>query len=95
MVSNVQHVYIKPIEKDIKTNIIINTNHHSYRIKVVSGEDYDPLVTFQFNEKLSTRLLRPAEMKLVLMMWIPKKVKKNYMYRIMAKANADLSLFPV
>ncbi len=77
MVSNVQHVYIKPVEKDIKTNIIINTNLHSYRIEVVSGENYDPLVTFQFNERLSTRLLRAAEMKLVRMMWITKKVKKG------------------
>ncbi len=58
MVSNVQHVYIKPIEKDIKTNIIINTNLHSYRIKVVSGEDYNPLVMFPFSEKIIMGILR-------------------------------------
>ncbi len=62
MVSNVQHVYIKHIEKDFKTDIIINTNLHSYRIEVVSRDDYDPLVTFFAMKNLITRLFRSTEM---------------------------------
>lgn len=91
MVSNIQHVYLKPIEKDIKTNVIINTNLHSYRIEVVSGDEYDPLVTFKFDDvnypasgkkyySSSGNEMRPDH--------------RNYDYRIKAKKNVDVTLMP-
>lgn len=90
MVANVQHVYIKPVEKDIKTNVIVNTNLHSYRLEVSSGENYDPLITFRFPEKESSYdniASRYSSSSSV--------VKKNFDYRIKAKKNADVSLMPV
>lgn len=48
MVGNVQHVYIKPLDKGINTNIIINTNLRSYRFDVIETDGYDPLITFRF-----------------------------------------------
>lgn len=52
-VGDVQHVYIKPLEPGKHTNIIVNTDMHTYRLDVWSGVDeYDPLITFSFpNEK--------------------------------------------
>lgn len=90
MVANVQHVYIKPVEKDIKTNVIVNTNLHSYRLEVSSGENYDPLITFRFPEKessynnITSRYSSSSSL-----------AKKNFDYRIKAKKNADVSLMPV
>lgn len=57
MVGTVQHVYIKPLEKGISTNIIINTNQRSYRFDVVETDGYDPLVTFRFPEDKKTSYL--------------------------------------
>ena len=52
MVGDVQHVYIKPLDPGKHTNIIINTDMHTYRFDVWSSmdEDYDPLITFFFKE---------------------------------------------
>lgn len=93
VVANVQHVYIKPIEKDIKTNVIVNTNLHSYRLEVSSGDNYDPLVTFDFDDNksyggsgMSLKELRANRLSV--------SGKKNFDYRIKAKKNADVSLMP-
>lgn len=48
-VGSVQHVYIKPLEPGKHTNIIINTDMHTYRLDVWSSMDaFDPLITFAF-----------------------------------------------
>lgn len=93
VVANVQHVYIKPIEKDIKTNVIVNTNLHSYRLEVSSGDNYDPLVTFDFDDNksfggsgMSLKELRANRLSV--------SGRKNFDYRIKAKKNADVSLMP-
>lgn len=93
VVANVQHVYIKPIEKDIKTNVIVNTNLHSYRLEVSSGDNYDPLVTFDFDDNksfggsgMSLQEIRANRLSV--------SGRKNFDYRIKAKKNADVSLMP-
>ena len=93
VVANVQHVYIKPIEKDIKTNVIVNTNLHSYRLEVSSGDNYDPLVTFDFDDNksfggsgMSLQDIRANRLSV--------SGRKNFDYRIKAKKNADVSLMP-
>lgn len=51
MVGDVQHVYIKPLFPDKHTNIIMNTDSHTYRLDVSSSMDnYDPLIRFFFRE---------------------------------------------
>ena len=91
MVSNIQHVYLKPIEKDIKTNVIINTNLHSYRIEVVSGDEYDPLVTFKFDETNSPVSGNKNYSSFGNEM---RSGRRNYNYRIKAKKNVDITLMP-
>lgn len=45
-VAGVYHVYIKPLAKDITTNIIILSNSRSYRLIVTSSDVYDDIVIF-------------------------------------------------
>lgn len=42
-VAGVSHVYIKPITDNISTNVIINTDRHSYRLNVFSRHDPDDM----------------------------------------------------
>lgn len=90
VVGNVQHVYIKPIEPDIDTNIIINTNQRAYRLYVVSSDDYDPLVSFTFPGEASGSRVRPSEEEPSL---YGKKLNRNYEIRIRKKA--DRALVPL
>lgn len=46
-VNNVAHVYIKPLESNIETNLIVNTNNRSYRFIVSSGDVFDDVVSFK------------------------------------------------
>ena len=90
VVGNVQHVYIKPIEPDIDTNIIINTNQRAYRLYVVASDDYDPLVSFTFPDEPSARRLRVPEDRSSL---YGRNVNRNYEIRV--KKKADKSLIPL
>ena len=56
-VGSVQHVYIKPLAPDKHTNVIINTDMHTYRFDVWStNNEYDPLITFRFpDDKLKSK----------------------------------------
>lgn len=51
-VDGIHHVYIKPFKTDIETNLIINTDEHSYRFVIASdGENYTPIVSFIFTDE--------------------------------------------
>lgn len=51
-VDGIHHVYIKPFKTDIETNLIINTDEHSYRFVIASdGENYTPIVSFTFSDE--------------------------------------------
>lgn len=91
IVGNVQHVYIKPIEPDIDTNIIINTNQRAYRLYVVVSNDYDPLISFTFPDSPASgqRLRVPEDNPPV----YGDRVNKNYEIRV--KKKADKSLIPL
>ena len=39
MVAGIQHVYVKPVTNNLKTNFIINTNQRVYRLIVNSTRD--------------------------------------------------------
>ena len=79
MVGSVQHVYIKPLQPDKHTNIIINTDMHTYRFDVWSTmAEYDPLITFRFPEDV--KLARQPKSSL-----IPDRHGMNREYEIKAK----------
>ena len=95
VVGNVQHVYIKPIEPNIETNIIVNTNQRAYRLYVVTGENYDPLISFTFPDSPSTaysapRRTRETDMDVRL---YGKNINRNYEIRV--KKKADKALIPL
>ncbi|MDU1056643.1 MAG: TrbG/VirB9 family P-type conjugative transfer protein [Negativicoccus succinicivorans] len=46
-VSDTDHVYIKPLENNIETNLIVNTNNRSYRFVVSSGDVFDDVISFK------------------------------------------------
>ena len=96
MVANVQHIYIKPTAKDITTNVIVNTNLHSYRLEVSSTDHYDPLVTFRFHDtpKVKSVLDSGSQSSLAAIRAGKRVDGKNYDYRIKAKSTADVSLMP-
>lgn len=41
-----EHVYVKPIKRGLSTNIIINTNMRNYQIHAISGNQYNPMVSW-------------------------------------------------
>lgn len=86
VVAGVPHVYIKPIAKDISTNIIVNTNLRSYRLNVSSTDCYDPLIIFSVpgEKAMASEVVEK----------IPERSARNYRYKFEAKKKADASLMP-
>jgi P-type conjugative transfer protein TrbG len=50
------HLYIKPLRKQLSTNIIINTTLHSYQIEIKSGSVYNPIVSWTYPKEQSTEM---------------------------------------
>lgn len=40
------HVYIKPLQLGVVTNMIINTDRHYYSLRLIADEDYSPVVSW-------------------------------------------------
>lgn len=61
-VGGVTHVYIKPLADGIRTNMIINTSSHSYRLIIDEGVDFTPIVEFSFpsEDMRQTLLTKPV-----------------------------------
>ncbi len=58
-VAGITHVYIKPLEKNIMTNMVINTSTHSYRLLIDEGNGFTPIVQFSFpQEDMQKALLK-------------------------------------
>lgn len=51
VVDGVAHVYVKPKLTDITTNLIINTEYHSYRLVLTSTDIYHPIVRWDFTKE--------------------------------------------
>lgn len=103
-VNGVAHVYIKPLAANIRTNMIISTATHSYRLVLSSTNRFDPIVSWRFSaeeaavNKKRESLIRSAK-------GIPqdasivsdsKKTKKlNFHYRFIKKKNVTEDMIPV
>jgi type IV secretion system protein TrbG len=48
-VDGVPHLYIKPINPNSTTNIIVNTSKHSYQIIVNASDWYNPMVSWSYS----------------------------------------------
>lgn len=42
------HVYIKPIQLGVVTNMIINTDSHYYSLRLIADSDYSPVVSWTY-----------------------------------------------
>lgn len=42
------HVYIKPLQLGVVTNMIINTDSHYYSLRLIADEDYSPVVSWTY-----------------------------------------------
>lgn len=51
--SGVEHLYIKPIQNGLNTNLIINTDRRSYQINIASGNYYNPSVTWIIEQEIN------------------------------------------
>lgn len=62
-VSGTPHLYIKPLKDGIRTNIIVNTNNHTYHLALRSTDHYS-LVSFTYPQDIEKQrqaeLLRPV-----------------------------------
>lgn len=57
------HLYIKPIAPDSTTNLIVNTNRHTYQLIVISSDWYNPMVSWSYTseEQLAGKLQKAKE----------------------------------
>lgn len=65
-VDNTPHLYLKPINLNATTNLIINTNKRSYQVIAVASEWYNPMVTWSYSseEQLANKLQAAADEKI-------------------------------
>jgi P-type conjugative transfer protein TrbG len=52
--TKVEHLYVKPVYTDIRTNMVINTTVRTYQLNLVSGNFYNPVVTWQLDKKIGS-----------------------------------------
>lgn len=60
------HLYIKPIQENSTTNLIVNTTKHSYQIIANAGDWYNPMVRWSYSseEQLASKIQAKADEKI-------------------------------
>lgn len=46
MADRVTHIFVKPTQRGISTNLIINTDKRTYQLMLISGESFNPMVSW-------------------------------------------------
>ena len=59
-VDGIPHLYLKPVAKGAKTNLIINTTHHSYQVLCEEGDWYNPIVKWAYGTEDMAENLQAA-----------------------------------
>lgn len=57
-VSGTAHIYVKPLAKNIHTNLIVNTNRYSYRIGIYSTDTPTTLVRWEYPDEIREAMKR-------------------------------------
>ena len=52
--TKIEHLYVKPVYTGIRTNMVINTTARTYQLNLVSGNFYNPVVTWQVEKGIGT-----------------------------------------
>ena len=99
-VSNTQHVYIKPITSNIKTNLIINTNQRSYRLIVNAGDEMEYVVAWKYPKEDYEDKLKHEALELQKMQAENERIEKlanqvyNKDYEVTQNKNVKQSFIP-
>ena len=99
-VGNVTHIYIKPKVESARTNMIINTQLHSYRLVLNATDTYTPMVSWNFTDEDAAEqeaVERSEEIRKSLraeQQGIENGVKLNFAYKLKKKKNVDESIYP-
>lgn len=62
MANRVTHIFVKPTQRGISTNLIINTDRRTYQLLLVSGDSFNPIVSWIL-PKSDTELLKEKRIK--------------------------------
>lgn len=49
--AGIWHIFIKPLQQGIATNMIINTDRHNYSLRLVAENDYTPVVSWIYPDE--------------------------------------------
>ncbi len=56
------HVYVKPLIKNLKTNLIINTNKHSYHLEIYSKPWHNAIINWKYpKEEINSALQKQSK----------------------------------
>lgn len=82
------HLYLKPIARNAKTNIIINTTHHSYQMLCEESDWYNPMVKWSYgSEAIMESLARQKQNAALYTATVASTDNLNFDYKI--KGDAD------
>lgn len=76
------HVYIKPVQEGIQTNLILNTDRHSYQLQLVAGDWHLPIVRWSYQVEQAIAAERESEKEQTRKTKQQLRWKKNYRYKI-------------
>ncbi len=85
----VPHLYIKPIQPDATTNLIVNTSRHTYQILCNAGDWYNPMIKWSYSseEQLANRAqAKKDEQIYTAKMNVAHPEQLNFNYQITGKA---------
>lgn len=49
--AGIWHIYLKPLQQGIATNMIINTDRHNYSLRLIADDDYTPIVSWIYPDE--------------------------------------------
>lgn len=99
-VGNVTHIYVKPKVESARTNMIINTQLHSYRLVLNATDTYTPMVTWQFTDEDAAEQAAIERSEEIRKSFQNRStdgkhgVQLNFAYKLKKKKNVDESIYP-
>lgn len=73
-VNGVPHVYIKPIQENVVTNLVVNTNRHTYRLLVFSEDAYNNIIMWEYPDEVREQMMKEQARPVY-----PSRAEKLYM----------------
>lgn len=87
-IDGVAHLYLKPIAKGARTNLIVNTTHHSYQILCEEGDWYNPMIKWAYGSEAIMESVAQQKMNAqIYTSTVANTEDLNFNYRISGKAS--------